>query len=146
MDHRSRPPQFESRRGHTWTVLHLWLRFITVWGRSARLAYHVQKSGRKTRIIIIWYCSKANGSQFTLVHISRYVCWQSSDSVEEFPIYYRQLAIIQEDMKGFWRIYKRSIPRYQLRHTDQESSVHCVEWCEVLSRNTPVACRDGSLN
>ena len=44
---------FESRRGHIWRLFHLWLRFITVGGRSAHLAYHVHKSGRKTSIIII---------------------------------------------------------------------------------------------
>ena len=52
-DHRSLPPVFESRRGHIWRLLHLWLRFITFGGRSAHLAYHVRKSGRKKSIIII---------------------------------------------------------------------------------------------
>ena len=53
LDHRSLPPEFESRRGHTWRVFHLLLRFITFGGRLAHLAYHVHKSGRKTAIIII---------------------------------------------------------------------------------------------
>jgi len=34
-------------------LFHLWLLFITFGGRSAYLAYHVHKSGRKTSIIII---------------------------------------------------------------------------------------------
>jgi len=34
-------------------VFHLWLHFITFGGRSAHLAYHVHKGGRKTSIIII---------------------------------------------------------------------------------------------
>jgi len=36
-----------------WRVFHLWVRFITFGGRSAHLADHVHKSGRKTLIIII---------------------------------------------------------------------------------------------
>ena len=51
LDHRSLPPEFESRRGHIWRVFHLWLRFITFGGHSAHLAYHVHKSGRKTLVI-----------------------------------------------------------------------------------------------
>ena len=47
LDHRSLPPEFESRRGQIWRVFHLSLRFITFGGRSAHLAYHVHKSGRK---------------------------------------------------------------------------------------------------
>ena len=35
LDHRSLPPEFESRRGHIWS--------ITFGGRSAHLTYHVQK-------------------------------------------------------------------------------------------------------
>ena len=31
-DHRSMPPEFESRRWHIWRVFHLWLRFITSGG------------------------------------------------------------------------------------------------------------------
>ena len=53
LDHRSLPPAFESRRGHIWRVFHLRLRFVTVGGRSAHLAYRVTESGRKTSIIII---------------------------------------------------------------------------------------------
>jgi len=53
LDHRSLPPEFESRGRHIWRVFHLWLRFITFGGRSAHLAYHVHKSSRKTSIIII---------------------------------------------------------------------------------------------
>jgi len=52
LDHRSLPPEFESRVGHIWRVFHLSLRFFTVGGRSAHLVYHVHKSGRKTSIII----------------------------------------------------------------------------------------------
>jgi len=47
-DHRSL-----NRRGHIWRLFHLWLRFITFGGRSAHLAYHVHKSGRKTSMINI---------------------------------------------------------------------------------------------
>jgi len=50
LDHRSLPPEFESRHGHIWRVFHLWLHFITFGGRSAHLAYHVHKSGCKTSI------------------------------------------------------------------------------------------------
>ena len=32
LDHRSLPPEFESRCGHTWRVFHLWLRFIIFGG------------------------------------------------------------------------------------------------------------------
>ena len=51
--HRSLPPEFESRRWHIWRVFHRSLRFITIGGRSAHLAFHVDKSGRKTPIIIL---------------------------------------------------------------------------------------------
>ena len=51
MEHRSLPPEFESRRGHIWKLFHLRLRFITFGGRSAHLAYHMHKSGRKTSTI-----------------------------------------------------------------------------------------------
>jgi len=54
LDHRSLLPVFESRCGHIWRLFHLWLRFITVRGRSTYLVYHVLKSARKTPIIIIW--------------------------------------------------------------------------------------------
>ena len=40
-------------------LFHLWRRFITFGGRSAHLAYHVHKSGRKTSIIIWYYRSWA---------------------------------------------------------------------------------------
>ena len=50
LDHRSLPPVFESRRGDIWRLFHLWLRFVTFGSRSAHLAYHVHKSGRKTSI------------------------------------------------------------------------------------------------
>jgi len=50
LDHRSLPSEFESLRRDIWRVFHLWLRFITFGGRSAHLAYHVRKSGRKTSI------------------------------------------------------------------------------------------------
>jgi hypothetical protein len=56
LDHRSLPHEFESRRRHSWTVFHLWLRFITFGDRSAHLAYNVHKSGRKTSIIAIQMC------------------------------------------------------------------------------------------
>jgi len=36
-----------------WRLFHLWLRLISVGGHSAHLAYRVDKSGRKTSIIII---------------------------------------------------------------------------------------------
>ena len=54
LDHRSLPPEFESRSGHIWRLFHLWLCFITFGGRSAHLAYHMHKSGRKTSIINIY--------------------------------------------------------------------------------------------
>jgi len=50
LDHRSLPPEFDSRRGHIW--FHLWFRLITFRDCSAHLAYLVHKSGRKTSIII----------------------------------------------------------------------------------------------
>ena len=53
LNHRSLPPVFEFRRGHIWRLFHLWLCFITFRGRSAHLAYHVHKSGRKTSIIAL---------------------------------------------------------------------------------------------
>ena len=53
LDHRSLPPEFESRRGHIWRVFHPWLSFIILGGRSAHLAYHVNKSVRKTSIITL---------------------------------------------------------------------------------------------
>ena len=53
LDHRSLPPVFESRRGHIWRLFCLSLRLITFGGRSAHLAYLVQKIGSKTSIIII---------------------------------------------------------------------------------------------
>jgi len=45
LDHISQPPEFEPRRGHTWRVFPLWLRFITFVGCLAHLAYHVQGGG-----------------------------------------------------------------------------------------------------
>jgi len=51
LDHRSLPPELESRRGHIWRVFKLWLRFINFRARSVYLAYHVYKRGRKTSII-----------------------------------------------------------------------------------------------
>ena len=53
--HRSLPFVFESRLGHIWRLFRLSLRLITFGSRSAHLAYHVHKSGRKTSIIIIIY-------------------------------------------------------------------------------------------
>ena len=50
LDHRSLIPKFKPRRGHIWTVFHLWLRLINFGARSAHLAYRVHKSGRKTSI------------------------------------------------------------------------------------------------
>jgi len=41
LDHRSLPPEFESRRGHIWRVFHLWPCLITFGGRSVHSAYHV---------------------------------------------------------------------------------------------------------
>jgi len=51
LDHRSLPPEFDPRRGHSWRVFHLRLRFITFGCCSSHLAYHVHKSCRKTPII-----------------------------------------------------------------------------------------------
>ena len=53
LDHRSLPPEFESRGGHIWRLFHLWLHLITFGGRSAHLPYHVHKSDHTTSIIII---------------------------------------------------------------------------------------------
>ena len=53
LDHRSLPLVFESRRGHSWRLFHLWFRLTTFGGCLAHLAYHVHNSGRKTSIIII---------------------------------------------------------------------------------------------
>ena len=53
LDHRSLPPQFESHYGHIWRVFHLWIRFIILGGRSAHLAFHVHKGGRKTPVVIL---------------------------------------------------------------------------------------------
>jgi len=57
LDNISPPPGFKSRRGHIWRMFHLWLRFITLGGSSAHLAYHVHQGGRKTSIIIITCCN-----------------------------------------------------------------------------------------
>ena len=51
LDHRSLPPVFESQHGNIWRLFRLRLRLITFGGRSAHLACHVHKSGRKTSII-----------------------------------------------------------------------------------------------
>jgi len=51
LDNRSRSPEFESRRGHTWRVFHLWLRFIIFGGRLPHLAYRLRKTGYKLLII-----------------------------------------------------------------------------------------------
>ena len=59
LDHRSLPPVFESGCGHIWRLFRLSLRLITFGGRSAHLAYHVHKSGRKTSIIIIIVARRA---------------------------------------------------------------------------------------
>jgi len=78
LDHRSLPPVFESRRGHIWRLFRLLLRLITFGGRSAHLAYLVQKSGRKTSIIIIslslslslWLCTSLSLSLSLSVCVS----------------------------------------------------------------------------
>ena len=53
LDHRSPPPEFESRLGHIWRLFHLILQFITFGSHLAHLAYLVHKIGCKTSIIII---------------------------------------------------------------------------------------------
>jgi len=58
LDHRSLPPEFESRRGHIWRVVHLWLRFITFGGRSGHLAYRVHKNNRQTSIIVLIFLNR----------------------------------------------------------------------------------------
>ena len=73
LDHISLPPGFESRRGHTWKVFHLWFRFITFGCRSAHLAYLVQKSARKTSIIII------------IIIIIRYKFWTDGKHTIKIP-------------------------------------------------------------
>ena len=73
LDNRSLPPMFELRCEHTWRVFHLWLRFITFWGRSAHLAYQVHKSGRKTPIIIIIHWENAIVLRFLLPRSMIYV-------------------------------------------------------------------------
>ena len=52
LDHRSLPPVFESRRGDIWRLFRLWLRLIAFGRHSAHLAYRIDKSGRKTSILI----------------------------------------------------------------------------------------------
>jgi len=64
LDHKSRPPEFDSWRGHTWSVFHLWVHFITFGGRSAHLAYNVYKSGRKTSIINHHHMELNSGVQY----------------------------------------------------------------------------------
>ena len=53
LDHRSLPPEFESRCGHIWRVFHLWPHFITFGSRLAHLTYHAHRCDHKTSIIII---------------------------------------------------------------------------------------------
>ena len=53
LDHTSLPPVFKSQRGHIWWLFHLLIRFIRFGGRSPHLADHVDKSCRKTPIIIV---------------------------------------------------------------------------------------------
>ena len=67
LDHISLPPVFESRGGHIWMLFPLWLRFITVRGRSTHLAYHVHKSGRETFIIIFHVSSYWNKSWIKII-------------------------------------------------------------------------------
>jgi len=107
-NHRSLPPEFELRRGHIWRVFHLWLRFITLGGRSARLAYHVQKSGHKTSIIIIiiswmsWSLFYNNRSMWILWNISlHYPChWISYRSIC-MPVY-RLIKPVYETIRRFY--------------------------------------------
>ena len=68
LDHRSLPLVLESRRGHIWRVFHLWFRFINFGGRSAHLAYHVHKIGRKTSIIIIIIIQES-----TIIYVTRLI-------------------------------------------------------------------------
>ena len=74
LDHRSLPSEFESRRGHSWRVFHLWLRFITLGRRSAHLGCHVHKSGRKTPIIIIMIITTTLKNKSSTV-FSPFVCF-----------------------------------------------------------------------
>ena len=46
LNHKSLPPELESRRGHIWMVFRLWFRFITYGDLSIHLAYDVHQSGR----------------------------------------------------------------------------------------------------
>ena len=88
LDHRSLPPGFESRRGHIWRLFHLRLRFITFGGRSAHLAYHVHKSGRKTSIIIIYQTLK-NVNRMQILrcrNIEKYLFMKLIQSQQMWPI------------------------------------------------------------
>ena len=71
--HRSLPPEFEPRRGHIWGVFHLSLRFITFVARSAHLAYHVHKTGRKTSIIILLLLHEVLNPSYS--HWCAFIIW-----------------------------------------------------------------------
>ena len=73
LGHTSLPLEFESRHGHIWRMRHLWRCFITSGGRSAHLAYHVNKRGRKTSITIIHkICTWTNLYLYT--QVTQHIC------------------------------------------------------------------------
>jgi len=71
LNHRSLPPEFESRHGPLWRVFYLWVRFITFGGCSTHLAYQVHKSGCKTSIIVGSVANNANTFWY-------YICFHGS--------------------------------------------------------------------
>jgi len=79
-------------RVHIWRMFHLWLRFITFGGRSAYLAYHVHKSGRKTPIVIIIITNRANQLQIYLyIEDSNFIMITQSD--HRVSSFFRMLTV-----------------------------------------------------
>ena len=119
LDHKSLPPEFESRRGNIWRVFHLWLRFITFGARSVYLACHMHKSGRKTLInhqsSIIDHHHHLNAHEYNLalnINTSLVIPWLSQSC-------------------GFDRIQPRDLPFLVERSTIQPSLYSTLSYDEA---------------
>jgi len=96
-DHRSLPPVFESQCGHIWRLFCLWLCFITFGGRSAHLAYHVQKSGHQSStsyrsnsccfdvLLVKRICLLTNPGS----HITEEPSWKNQDWVYDYEVVFK---------------------------------------------------------
>ena len=119
LDHKSLPPVFESRRGHIWRLFRLSLRLITFGSRSAHLAYHVHKNGRKTSIIII-----INETHCVWDYIQNSRIWINRTLVDMFWPKAHEIRLIRDcemiQMKPCFLLLLRESKKHLLRWTMEE--------------------------